>query len=303
MSAIYKNESASITPPPLTHSHLPSSNAQLHTLRIIDTKTRLNESLPRDEDTLSSRLQVMLYHRLLSDLVTLNPPYDFPALWKKLGLRSAQNFSTAFLVEAKLISHSDDFQVVCLDDLATSWHNLVACSNISSVDPTSELVYRLQPESGKGKGKMRTPAVSQSDGYDNNVAKVENTSGNVGTSALADDPGDLALQWAIQRSFDRSDTSDSRIGEKSNVQLHELKNEIDQFKIIGRKKVSYDGSFLDNHITDIFRWWSGLRKPRGVPIELVRRCYTCEYCSDCEWREEKAKESGAGVQSSGEASP
>lgn len=222
VSAVYENESAFITPPPLTHSHLPSCNAQLHTLRIIDTKTRLNESLPRDEDTLSSRLQVMLYHRLLSDLVTLNPPYDFPALWKKLGLRSAQNFSTAFLMEAKLISHSDNFQVVCLDDLVTSWYNLVACSNISSVDPTSELVYRLQPESGKGKGRMRMPAVSQteiSDGYDNNVAKMDNTSGNAGTSALADDQNDLALQWAIQQSLTPGDTSDSRIGEQSNGQF------------------------------------------------------------------------------------
>lgn len=240
----------------------------------------------------------MLYHRLLSDLVTSNPPYDFPALWKKLGLRSAQKLSTAFLMEAKLISHSDNFQVVCLDDLATSWHNLVACSNISAVDPTLELVYRLQPESlGKGKGRMRMPAISQtkiSDGYDNNVAKMDSThaesSGNAGTSALADDQNDLALQWAIQQSLAHSNTSDSRIGEPSNgqlclrqvgwkwtynlwsVQLHESKNGIDHLKIIGRKKVFYDGSFLENHIADIFRWWSGLRKPRGVPIELVRRC-------------------------------
>lgn len=223
MSAIYDNESAFITdntpPAPSTRS--------LHSLHIIDTKTRLNESLPKDEDTLSSRLQVMLYHRLLSDLVTSNPPYDFPALWKKLGLRSAQKLSTAFLMEAKLISHSDNFQVVCLDDLATSWHNLVACSNISAVDPTLELVYRLQPESlGKGKGRMRMPAISQtkiSDGYDNNVAKMDSThaesSGNAGTSALADDQNDLALQWAIQQSLAHSNTSDSRIGEPSNGQL------------------------------------------------------------------------------------
>ena len=232
MSAIYENQSAFITdntlPPPSTCPDLPFCNAQLHTLRIIDTKTRLNESLPRDEDTLSSRLQVMLYHRLLSDLVRLNPPYDFPALWKKLGLRSAQKLSTAFLMEAKLILHSDNFQVVCLDDLATSWHNLVACSNISAVDPTLELVYRLQPESlsqGKGKGRMRMPAISQtklSDGYDNNVAKTDNaqaSSGNAGTSALADDQNDLALQWAIQQSLAHSNTSDSRIGENLNGQL------------------------------------------------------------------------------------
>jgi len=301
------SESAFITSPPPS-THLPSCNAQSHTLHIIDTKTRLNEFLPRDEDTLSSRLQVMLYHRLLSELVTLNPPYDFPALWKKLGLRSAQKLSTAFLTEAKLILHSDNSQVVCLDDLAASWHNLVACSNISAVDPTLELVYRLQPESlsqGKGKGRMRMPAVSQSN--DNDVEKtiafrdnIQASSGNAGTSALADDQDDLALQLAIQQSLAHSNTSDSGIGEKSSGQLHELKNGIDHFKIIGRKTVSYDDSFLENHIADILRWWSGLRKPQGVPIELVRRCYTCEYSLDCEWREEKAKELEIG---GGKASP
>jgi exonuclease V len=78
-------------------------------------------------------------------------------------------------------------------------------------------------------------------------------------------------------------------------------------KIIGTREFYYDEDFLNTQVSDILQWWYGKRKPNGVPIHLSRRCLcvsrfltlslsdfiscsSCEYNSDCEWREEKAIE-------------
>lgn len=43
-------------------------------------------------------------------------------------------------------------------------------------------------------------------------------------------------------------------------------------QILGSKQFTMDDNVLDDYLTSILRWWHGQRPPKGVDIELTRRC-------------------------------
>jgi exonuclease V len=93
--------------------------------------------------------------------VSPSPAFDFAYLWKRMNLKSSKVFSTKFLVQAGLITDSDSFRVACLDDLTQAWMDMVQGLDICGIDPSLEIVYRLQPATPKwkrkDKGKERAP--------------------------------------------------------------------------------------------------------------------------------------------------
>jgi len=128
-------------------------NEPFFELQIIDTKTRKRPSLPLEEDSLPSRLQLMLYHRLLSRLVAFEPSFDFTIFWKLANVDPEQQFSQRFLEEAGLIADKDKFQICNLNDLLVLWHDLIHQLRIASVNDQLELIYRLQIHNEYKKGR------------------------------------------------------------------------------------------------------------------------------------------------------
>ncbi|KAI5463710.1 exonuclease V [Mariannaea sp. PMI_226] len=43
---------------------------------------------------------------------------------------------------------------------------------------------------------------------------------------------------------------------------------------------------LDDYLTKYMAWWRGERQARGVEIEEAFKCRTCEFASDCSWRQD-----------------
>ena len=189
-------------------------------LYIKDNKTRRHPSVPPHHDTLSGRFQLMLYRRLLSQLVAKSPLYDFNPLWKKLGVKSSSRLPTKFLVQANLISDNTDFQTTSLDDVVTSWHKLVKEANVQGVNENLELVYRLRPPPDR---KQKSKAISSSE-VDNcdtantpkdiptpQIAVSENSSAGpsdgatvtkgVGALPSVSDLEEAQLQWALRQSM------------------------------------------------------------------------------------------------------
>ncbi|KAI0372237.1 hypothetical protein BV20DRAFT_964361 [Pilatotrama ljubarskyi] len=135
------------------------------TLHLSDTKTRIRPTLPPDEDTFASRVQLMLYHRLLSNLLSAavpsipaSQPLDFAALWQQVDVNPSRRFSEKFLIQAGLAhssaSQADDAEatlglhiagVTCLNELTAAWKHAVEALHIAAVDRTLTLVYRSQP--------------------------------------------------------------------------------------------------------------------------------------------------------------
>lgn len=193
-------------------------------LYLKDNKTRRHPSIPPHHDTLSGRLQLMLYRRLLSQLIAKSPLYDFKPLWKRLGVKSSFRLPTKFLVQANLISDNINFQTTSLDDVVTSWHELVKEANVQGVNENLELVYRLRPPLDE-KQKSKAISLPEVDNYDTantlkdiptpqTVASENSTAGpsnhmengltvteGLGTLPSVSDLEEAQLQWALRQSM------------------------------------------------------------------------------------------------------
>ena len=150
-------------------------------LYLKDNKTRRHPSVPPHHDTLSGRLQLMLYRRLLSQLVAKSPLYDFKPLWKRLGVKSSSRLPTKFLVQANLISDNTDFQTTSLDDVVNSWHELVKEANVQGVNENLELVYRLRPPPDR-KQKSKAISFPEVDNFDTAITTKDMPAPQITTS-------------------------------------------------------------------------------------------------------------------------
>jgi exonuclease V len=169
---VSNNDDRPSTPPPhepelqVLEFPQPPTSAHNFTLRLLDTKTRRVHSVPDNIDTISSRLQLMLYHRLLSALISPDhlKQLDFGALWVRLGVNPKRVFSNRFLSQARMALGGDgrDIGLSCLDDLTQGLREQAGDLDVPGVDETLQLVYRSQPKGiqhgkskGKGKGKKK----------------------------------------------------------------------------------------------------------------------------------------------------
>ncbi|KAF9074927.1 exonuclease V a 5' deoxyribonuclease-domain-containing protein [Rhodocollybia butyracea] len=324
-------------------------------LHLIDTKTRHKNSLPRDEDTCSSRLQLMLYHRLLTGLISTTNTFDFTFFWQKLGLDPTALFSQSFLTQALLME-----EVNCLRSLVDLWHLAVARLNGAKVHSTLQLVYRSrssrrQRSPGKRKDKLTTSSREDSEiakaieaslrdvhvlQDDKELAQAieaslrdvqvreNNKEPAQASTQCAKDPEadstateqevqDPALPEVIEQSFTThlhdyginlnseyavswkpvlitAIAQSASLDNQNPVEAQETESPKGS-DIIGTKEFEVDQRVLDEHLTDIMKWWNGDRKPRGVTLDQTERCFSCEYRNGCEWREQKAKEVEAEV--------
>jgi exonuclease V len=129
-------------------------------LRLLDNKTRKANNFPPHNDTFGSRIQVMLYRRLLNNLMSTAEPFDFPGFWSRLGLRPDKSLSKGFLKEAQL---PDTFTVKCLNDMTRLWTNTLAASSILEVDSVLNLVYRRRRTGSKSQKQRSASDIERLD--------------------------------------------------------------------------------------------------------------------------------------------
>lgn len=263
-------------------------------IRVVDTKTRRTNSLPLHENTISSRIQLMLYRRLLNNLLSLDPPFDFSSLWARLQLDPSAHLSEKFLEEAGLIAESQP--MYCLNDLAAAWMEYVSEPDIPAVDPVVEIIYRKQPEKYcriHRKREQEDEVVNQEDldlakavkaslqqvtPYRLDELSITDDEDNESVATVLDQsPSDPLPQIEHNGGFDKVPPAYDSIAS-------------DDTQIIGRKQFLCDETFLDDYLSTALEWWHGRRSPRGVSVQNAYRCCSCEYINGCEWREQKALE-------------
>lgn len=113
-----------------------------YNLFVSDTKTRFGASLPPPEDSIGSKIQLMLYHRLLNELLSTSPSFDFASFWSRLGVNPSRSFSKKFLAEARFPPGSNASPMSCLDGLSQAFLDQIQEMSIAGVDPTLEIIYR-----------------------------------------------------------------------------------------------------------------------------------------------------------------
>lgn len=143
---------------PATPETLPSPSPR-YQLHVIDTKSRNTPTIPPEEDTLPARLQLMFYHRLLSNVLadpaTSTQGLNFDLFWTQLNLSPARQFSKGFLKEAGL----ENNDVKCLADVSQMWRRAVEMLHVKGADDTLTIIYRTQVRQRKKsdrKGKARS---------------------------------------------------------------------------------------------------------------------------------------------------
>ncbi|KAF9024137.1 hypothetical protein BDZ89DRAFT_1114811 [Hymenopellis radicata] len=208
--------------------------------------------LPPDEDTLQSRLQLMTYHHLLSSLLDTKHPYDFVKFWRAVDVDPNWTFSDKFIQDVRGVL--GEVQFTCLDDLTRLWTERIPELDISSLEKSLQLVYRRRkPKPGE---------------------------------VLPPDADDIvvAQQLSLLEHWNKLLSDRNYHASKCRCIAASYKFA----RIIGTKEFEHDPAFLDSYLRSILEWWHGRRPAEGVSIEHARRCNSCEYKNDCEWREEKA---------------
>ena len=116
------------------------------TLMIVDTKTRLSPILPSSDNASSSRMQLMLYHRLFSGLISLTAPFNFNGFWDRVEVDSKSTFSSAFCAKARHLLTSETREMTCLDHLAAEWGEAIQALRDCDVARQMKIVYRFRPQ-------------------------------------------------------------------------------------------------------------------------------------------------------------
>ncbi|KAF5385244.1 hypothetical protein D9615_001136 [Tricholomella constricta] len=281
-------------------------------LHLIDTKTRRTKTLPSHEDTLPSRIQLMLYYRLLLDLTSTSSPFDFASFWRRLDVNPSASFSNTFLVQAGLITEDDRWSFSCLNDLAQSWVQMVQALDVAGIDTALQIIYRLQPRGyrrkfknkDKGRARAQNSLVAQEDldlarAIEASLLNVSrdpsrefntpdilepDTNGviplitSVEDAALVvEDPPKAPKPKAVSSEMEATSTSIDRpiSTEGAYPLLHDNSDddlEIHDMPIIGTMEFKYEEPMLNNHLVRALQWWNGYREPQGVSLEDSRRC-------------------------------
>ncbi|OCH95731.1 hypothetical protein OBBRIDRAFT_830676 [Obba rivulosa] len=183
------------------------------TLHLSDTKTRRGGTIPSDEDTLPSRLQLMLYRRLLSNILAPAPsiganqvdkPLDFDAFWLQVGVDPVKSFSKLFMAQTGLMfdaveyADHDHASLNNLNALVTAWRHSVDALGVNGVDKTLTLRYRAQPHHRRRTYHHTGPLLSDEEKLA--TAKATETGFNAGVGAF--DGRDRGLAQALGGSLE-----------------------------------------------------------------------------------------------------
>ncbi|KAG2345188.1 hypothetical protein BDR05DRAFT_930426 [Suillus weaverae] len=124
------------------------SEPTFYDLTLVDYKTRRVSSLPPDEDTVSSQMQLMLYHRLLSPLLSPET-FDFDALWAKQFVNPHRPFSRQFVKDIGLLTRDEkDLSFhVDLSSMVAAWVSVVHSARSSGeqlrgINSELQIIYR-----------------------------------------------------------------------------------------------------------------------------------------------------------------
>ncbi|KAF5366932.1 hypothetical protein D9757_010842 [Collybiopsis confluens] len=247
-----------------------------YSFHLIDTKTRRNSSLPREEDALSSRLQLMMYHRMLANLIASSTPFDFNSFWRKLGLDEAAPFSPKFLAQTLLTRDEQ-----CLKKLTQLWFRKTSQLRGIQLSSTLQLIYRSQTKyRGRRQKNQHLPVISSKEEQDIATAVAASlrdvqmlpkvNQADAGGSVVEQKAGSSIEDPEVQREIEQSLLS--RLDDAGLNLDYNQDDTRPQTDIIGTREFEVDHALLDNYLLDIMRWWNGERKPRGVSLEQSGRC-------------------------------
>ena len=218
---------------------------------LTDVKTRASTRLPSGAALRPARVQLFLYHRLLSDMASGQA--DYPAIVARYGLDPQARFSDAFMA-----------QIGGLHD---------------------EVFYDADSDPESSPSTPRSPRYGPDTGYPSSSpdGSAQTTPPNDLIRYRSIEQLIPLLQSELRESFPQGASS---IGDLLAVQYCHR----DDGRIIGNNSFPNDPEALDGYLRRNLEWWRGSRRAEGVPIEETYKCRSCEFVEVCEWRRDKEAE-------------
>lgn len=278
-----------------------------YTLKLVDYKTRRFGCLPPEEDMEPSKLQLMLYHRMLSALL-VPETFDFDQFWLLMDLDPAKPFSGKFVqdVHSGAALLAEDLYMD-LNSLVSQWIAIVGGERtrdgcLRGVDTELQLVYRW-PLDRSGASRSRRKDAKERARVDDPLALQEELdmaraveeslrqfnkeeTGGMTTSKIGEQLAQRASVSYVERPTTTEVFQSAQFEEPKEPKPPSLKVlcEVEQdvltvSPIIGTKEFTMDEGMLDRRLEDVLQWWFGARRPRGVTDEQTYRCESV-HCLD-----------------------
>ncbi|KAK6852999.1 exonuclease V a 5' deoxyribonuclease-domain-containing protein [Apiospora arundinis] len=220
---------------------------------LTDVKTRGAATLPTGAAIRPAKVQLFLYHRLLSSMASNQ--LDFTTVFTRYGLRADARFSDAFMAEIGNL-HDEVFYDADSDVESTaSQDNRPGSTSISQGQyPVS--LPNLEPTMTPPPDLIRYRSLQQ-------IVPL--------------------LQSELQTTFPQGSNS---MGDVLSIQYRHRSDG----HIIGNQVFPVDADALSKYLDYNLAWWEGQREPDGVAIEESYKCRTCEFAESCQWRKDKEAE-------------
>ncbi|RYP57618.1 hypothetical protein DL769_009381 [Monosporascus sp. CRB-8-3] len=218
---------------------------------LTDIKARGSTRLPSGAALRPARVQLFLYHRLLSDMAS--GKVDYPAIIARYGLSPQARFSDAFMAQIGEL-HDEVFSDADLEpeDL-----------------PSTPRSPRYGPDTGYPGSSPDTSA---------HLAPLPDLLRYRSIEQLIP-----LLQSELEETFPQgADT----ISELLAVQYRRR----DDGCIIGNNSFPNAPEALDDYLRWNLNWWRGGREAEGVSIEETYKCRSCEFAEMCQWRKDREEE-------------
>lgn len=239
-------------------------------MRLSDTKTRFSTRLPSERDQMQSKLQCMLYKRLMDGVLSgsaaasdatvaeADPhavPLRLQSMFELLQLDLGQKLSPAFLASMhELVSTTD-----------TPW----TAADLAALgcEPASEY----------------TPPAREPGDDVPNVACVVN---------MAQQALDNTLRkFCVRRVM-------PTLSRRMSLVYTQRPKDGGESAVLGTVRFDADADTLEAFITSIFRLFEGRRTLEGVHEAAAHRCWSCAWRDGCEWRDRRANDAYERAQAS-----
>lgn len=125
------------------------ASAFRYQLHISDTKTRSEPGMPPEHETVHSRLQLMIYRKLLSGVLaspSSSEAVDLGAVWPLVGISPTENLPLSFVQQAKLHRYGPSGTVWTLNELVRVFRDSVKTLRVAKIDDMLSIVYRTQAD-------------------------------------------------------------------------------------------------------------------------------------------------------------
>ncbi|KAH8899768.1 hypothetical protein GQ53DRAFT_740822 [Thozetella sp. PMI_491] len=218
---------------------------------ITDVKTRASKTPPQGAQVRSTKIQLFLYHRFLSDMASDN--LDYIRVFRRYGLDPDETFSDAFMAQIGAL-HDEVF----VD--ASSVMQPPASSQDSGTSPQQSL--EKSPASSPPPDLIRYETLRSLLGLLKSEIQLTFPDGAESIGPI------VAVEYRMRASAEGEDGG----------------------AIIGENLFAVDSDILNAYLDQYMEWWKGEREARGVPLDESFKCRTCDFADDCEWRDAQDRE-------------